>query len=354
MDLTVTESEALRHNPLNEVTGSIDRVRTADGRILVRKQLRAPGTTGEGGVSHWRASDDPAAYQWWRREAEVYADDALRDSLEHAGLSLPQATVQESPDGATLWLDWVDGRTQSDLTMADYRDLAVGLGRWQANAGTPSWASKGFLRAYEGANLRAADDRGALALLTDDEAWRRPLVADNWPPGLRGRWAALVAGRGRMHAILAALPRALCHLDVWASNVIVTDRPVLVDWAFAGDGAVGEDVGNAIPDACFDLFFPADRVRELDATMTAAYLDGLSSAGWRGDRRTVRLGITASCVKYTWLVLLLLEHATEQTHQAYHREVDATSRYRACGQVFDLLTDWYDEALALSDELGIG
>ncbi len=347
----MTEQE-LRHNPLNEVTGGIHLVTTDDGRKQVRKRLRRPAADADG-PAHWRASDDPASYQWWRREAEVYADDELRGGLDAAGMRLPEATVEEHADGATLWLEYVDGRTQADLTMADYRDLATGLGRWQAVATRPSWASRGFLAGYEGANLAAARERGALDLLSGAGAWQRPLVADSWPAGLRERWSALVAGRDRLHRILAALPGALCHLDVWASNVVVTDRPVLLDWAFAGDGAVGEDIGNAIPDACFDLFFPADRVRELDATMTSAYVEGLAAAGWTGDPRTARLGITASCVKYTWLLPLLLERAADETHRAYHREVDAATRYRACGHVFELLADWHDEALSLASELGI-
>lgn len=32
---------------------------------------------------------------------------------------------------------------------------------------------------------------------------------------------------------------------------------VLVDWAFTGDGALGEDVGHHIPDSVFDPFLPA-------------------------------------------------------------------------------------------------
>ena len=50
------------------------------------------------------------------------------------------------------------------------------------------------------------------------------------------------------------LPRAVCHLDVWPNNIIrrAAGEIVLVDWAFAGDGALGEDIGNLVPDCVFD------------------------------------------------------------------------------------------------------
>jgi thiamine kinase-like enzyme len=45
-------------------------------------------------------------------------------------------------------------------------------------------------------------------------------------------------------------PRTVCHLDLWPRNVFDDDgATVLIDWAFVGIGAVGEDVGNLVPDA---------------------------------------------------------------------------------------------------------
>ncbi|MFI6345062.1 phosphotransferase family protein [Streptomyces sp. NPDC050560] len=69
------------------------------------------------------------------------------------------------------------------------------------------------------------------------------------------------------------LPRTPCHLDVWPGNLI--RRPdgevVFLDWAFTGDGAVGEDVGNLIPDSVLDRFLPHESLDELDAAVTDAY-----------------------------------------------------------------------------------
>ena len=134
------------------------------------------------------------------------------------------------------------------------------------------------------------------ALLRDDGAWTR------FPATLRRGLVRLHARREALLDLMERLPRALCHLDVWEGNLI--RRPdgevVLLDWSFAGDGAVGEDVGNLILNVAGD---------DLDARLTDAYLAGLRDAGWTGDERAVRLGICASAVRYDWLTPYCLEHA---------------------------------------------
>jgi hypothetical protein len=93
-----------------------------------------------------------------------------------------------------------------------------------------------------------------------------------------------------------AAPRTVCHLDVRPNNLIA--RPggeiVFLDWAFVGDGAVGEDVGNLVPDAVFDPFLPHELLGELDARLSLAYLAGCARpasratsdwSGWGSARR---------------------------------------------------------------------
>ena len=61
----------------------------------------------------------------------------------------------------------------------------------------------------------------------------------------------------------------------------------LFDWSFTGDAALGEDIGNQVPDGVFDLFWSAERVGELDEAVFHAYLDGL--------RQPAGTGIPGSC-----------------------------------------------------------
>jgi hypothetical protein len=342
MVFEIAERTPLRHNPLNSVTAAIERVSDAAGSTRIRKELRAPGVDTDD-ADRWAASIDPRHWNYWRREAAAYQDDELRRSLAGTGLDMPAGQVVEHDDGATLWLEDVSGTAGTSFALDDHIAVAAGLGRWQASGPMRSaWESRRFLRDYS-----AAMTRPSVRLVDDDEAWVHPLIRETWPSGLRAGWLRLLAHRDDLLAVMETLPRTRCHLDVWVSNEI--RRPaghvVLVDWAFAGDGAVGEDVGNHIPDATFDLFWPADDIGELDAACFAAYLGGLREAGWDGRDEDVRLGVVASCVKYTWLLPLMLEQATRDEHRAYHQPADAYDLYRRRGLTFAHLVDWCDEAL---------
>ncbi|SEG97320.1 hypothetical protein SAMN05444920_110317 [Nonomuraea solani] len=86
--------EPLTHNPLNAVTGGIWRVRRGS-RSAVLKVLTRRKDAPDG----WRHSEDPRHWNYWRREADVYADglprlwagSGLRDSV--FDLFLPAALL---------------------------------------------------------------------------------------------------------------------------------------------------------------------------------------------------------------------------------------------------------------------
>ncbi len=103
----------------------------------------------------------------------------------------------------------------------------------------------------------------------------------------------LHVNRDGLYAICEALPRALCHLDFWSTNLIVSPdgSHTLLDWAFVGDGAMNEDIGNLIPDACFDHFIDSVDLPALDAAVLGGYVSDVREAGWDGDDDVVRLGV---------------------------------------------------------------
>jgi hypothetical protein len=342
----VVSRETLRHNPLNAVTAVVERVTDADGHTLIRKELRRPDPSSTNGTAGpWAASSDRQHWNYWRREADAYLSEALREGLQAAGLDMPTAEVEETDVGVVLWLEDVAGTPGTEFSLDDHAAVSRALGRWQARGPLDNaWASRRFLREYSGSRPARYE------LVEDAASWQQPLVANGWPAQLREGWRRLLANRERLLRIMESLPRTRSHLDVWVSNEIRRSAGpvVLLDWAFAGDGAVGEDLGNHIPDAVFDLFWPADRLNELDQACFDAYLQGLHEAGWRGDEREVRLGAVASCVKYAWLLPRLLERAAAASHQAYHETADSEHLYQQRGAAFMHLVAWCDEALRLA------
>jgi thiamine kinase-like enzyme len=195
------------------------------------------------------------------------------------------------------------------------------------------------------------------ALLDDDDAWAQPLMREHFDASLREGLVQLHRSRDRLLTLMEDLPQTVCHLDVWPNNLI--RRPngeiVLLDWAFAGGGALGEDIGNLVPDSVFDLLFPHELLDELDARLTSGYVRGLRDAGWSGDERLVRLGICASAVKYDWLTVHCLEQAgaDEQLDYGHGSTVEAAARYAARAAGLALCARWAQEAEDLTRALAI-
>ncbi|MEU8862269.1 aminoglycoside phosphotransferase [Streptomyces umbrinus] len=346
------EFTPLTHNPRNGVTAGVWRV-AAGGRSAVLKLLtRAKDTT-----ETWAASEDPRHWNFWRREAHVYEEGVAR-VWQPWGITAPDLLASvERPDGdVALWLEDVrDGEPATAWPIARHARHAERLGAAHGRALADGvvldrpWLSRRFLRDYTSGQTVGRE------LLDDDTAWQQPLVRDHFPDGLRERMVRLHDEREWFLRTMESLPRVFSHLDQWPANLVSRHgESVLLDWAFAGDGALGEDIGNYIPDTVFDLFLPAARLPELATAMYEAYVRGLRAGGWQGDERLVRLGVCASAVKYDWLTALMLSRASDERQLDYGggRTVEAERRYRERGVVLAFLADWADEARRLADDLG--
>ncbi|MEU8653443.1 aminoglycoside phosphotransferase [Streptomyces sp. NPDC048737] len=348
-------AEPLAHNPKNGVTAGVWRVRAGDRSAVLKVLTRRKAAEGR-----WAASDDPRHWNHWRREAHVYAS-GLAQTWQPYGIRAPGLLAcVERPDGdVALWLEDVPGEPATSWTVERHVEQARRLGAAQgaqAAQGGPEatdrpWLTRRFLRQYVESNTLG------LELLDDDEAWRQPLVRDHFPPGLRGAMVRLHHDREWFLQVMEKLPRAFSHLDLWPANARADEaRPpgsVVLDWAFAGDGALGEDLGNYLPDTVLDLFLPAARLPAYAATAYEAYLHGLRQGGWRGDERLVRLGVCASAVKYDWITALMLARAgEEQRDYGGTRTVQAELRYRERGTTLAFLARWAAEARRLAPQVG--
>jgi len=348
-------AEPLAHN--RWLTPQVWRVRT-DSSSYVFKRLssrRERGTTAWD--AHWSAGgDQPRHWNFWEREALAYQR-RIVDLYAPDGIAAPECLfIDSGVDTVDLWLEDVEGLPGDEWGLLDYASAAAALGAGQGRlsvfggpAGLP-FLSRGYLREY------SSEKPVDWSLLGSDRAWTHPLVSENVPAELREGATRLHDNRNRLYAIAEATPRTVCHLDFWAKNLFRRDDEiVLIDWAFVGDGALGEDIGNLIPDAAFDHFIPAARLPELEALVFDAYLGGLHAAGWAGDARLIQLGMWASSVKYDWLTPALLSTTSAERHLAYGGgdEVDAAYRFRERGSALVHIANWAERALTLAASLGI-
>ncbi len=225
---------SLPHNPLSGVTRDVRREAGGIRKVLSRRRDAPP---------HWAASDEPRHWNYWLREAFVYSTGL---PARGAPRLIDIATVG---DDVELLLEEVSGRHGATLTVADLEATAEVLGRSQGRAQLPSepWLSHGFVAAYSGS--RPVD----WSLLDSAERWEAPLMRAHFPAPLRDGLLRMHEERDTLLGILARLPRTVCHLDGWPNNLF--RRPdgqiVLLDWAFVGDGAMGEDIGTSRSSRCW-------------------------------------------------------------------------------------------------------
>jgi hypothetical protein len=327
-------------NTRNGVTGGVWR----DGDVVI-KTLRASAPDAH---PRWIPSHDPRHWLYWRREAFAYETD-LPARLGLPGPSL--LSSETTDDGVELQLAAYDGRTAGSLTVDDLARVARCMGESQGRDDLPAepWLSERFLRTYS--STRVADH----SLLGDDAAWEQDLVAPFATDELRQDLAFIHANRERLYAIMEALPRTVCHLDLFPANIFANDDSLgLIDWSFTGDGAVGEDIGNLIPDSIFDRDLHISLLPELEDRLIPAYIAGLYSAGWSGDDRLAILGVHASAVKYDWLGARVLAGAGDAEHAQYGgAPTNATELFAARWTGLALMGRWARLAIAEAGRLRV-
>jgi hypothetical protein len=357
VDAEEVVAEELPHN--RWLSPGVWRVRTRAGQLAALKYTRSDrshgGTPWE---AHWTAGDDdPRRWTYWCREPLAYRHD-LAGAYAGSGIVGPACLGADvSSSDAVLLLEWVTAEPGEVWPIVSYGQAAEALGRAQApfllgRPGPPfSWLSERFLREY------SSEKPVAWELLDDDDAWAHPLVRQTFPAGLREDVLFVHAHRERLYEISESLPRTLCHLDFWPKNLFRRSggEIVAIDWSFAGDGAVGEDAGNLVPDAAFDHFVTADQMPRLEQAVYRGYLRGLRASGWDDDPRLVQLGMWSAAVKYDWLAALTLAQVRQERQYRYGGggEIDATFKFRERSRVLLRNAQWARQAVELASRLGL-
>jgi hypothetical protein len=281
----------------------------AEGRAtswsVIRKQLKsAPG------------HDDPADWDFWKREALAYSSDLLVGLGD--GLIAPACYgVDEIDDERiAIWLEDVRPVGPSTWPLARYGLAARHLGRFNGSylTGRPMpawpWLSPGRIRSWLALGERGANALPRLAEHPIGLAWLTGRSVDR----IQRQWL----GRERLLAGLDRLPRCLCHHDAFRRNLIAGqasdggERTVAIDWAGVGRGAVGEDLGALVAISLQFLDVDAVDAAELDGIAFAGYIAGLDDVGASLDDRLVRfgyaaaasllLGVGGACGWLDWLV----------------------------------------------------
>lgn len=336
----------LQHNTGNPVTAGIWRY-AGDGWSAVLKHV----TPGGAGVEHWATSQHPEHWNFWAREPMAYRSGLTAAAYEGSGIAGPRLLgCFDRPDGVALWLEdvaGVSGEHWDVEAVTDFaRRLGRGQGRYLADRPLPDdgWLSRRWLRQY--VDSKPVDG----SVLSDGESWQQPALAVAFAelrPGLTRLWDE----RAALLDAVEALPQTLCHSDVWPMNLVSRNgERVLLDWAFVGLGAVGEDAANLVPDCFWDGFLPLSALPVVADRVWTGYLAGLREGGWTGDEGLARLGFTAAgAAKYSWLAEYTIRRLQrgELTSYGGYSRLTLEELFHTYAGVFRLLLDWAEEAHTL-------
>jgi hypothetical protein len=339
----VLPAEPLRHGLANAATSGIWRVRGTAGTAIL-KVARLP--TAADPPKAWPTSDDPAHWNYWRREALAYETGLAATAYADAGITAPAVleTRTRADGGVEVWLADAGGAEGFGWPVRRLARFAYELGaaqaRWSGRVPDTPWLSRRWLAQYLAAGMGP--------LITIDAAdWDHPNVAA-WPGQARRRLAQLWTDRDSLVAITESAERTLCHLDVWPANLVDdAGTSVLLDWSFTGDGAVGEDVANLIVDSFTDGLMDVALLPELAERATDGYIHGLRDGGWSGSADSVRTAIAAcGAAKYSWFAPAYITRAIrdELSPASYGQDTSAAEAVSRLTGLITLLAEWADQA----------
>jgi hypothetical protein len=337
----VLPAEPLRHGLGNAATSGIWRVRGTAGSAVL-KVTRLP--TAADTPKAWPTSDDPAHWNYWRREALAYETGLAATAYAGAGITAPALLeTRTRPDGGVeVWMADAGGTEGFGWPVSRLARFAYELGaaqaRWAGRVPDAPWLSRRWLARYLA--------EGMAPMVSIDAAdWDHPSVAA-WPVKVRRRLRQLWTDRDRVVAITESAERTLSHLDVWPANLVDdAGTSVLLDWSFTGDGAVGEDVANLIVDSFTDGLMGVALLPELADRATDGYINGLRDGGWSGSADSVRTAIAlCGAAKYSWFAPAFIVRAIrdELGNGSYGQDASAAAAISRLTGLVTLLADWAD------------
>ncbi len=241
-------------------------------------------------VLYRRPNESVASPYYWKREYELYRSDNLAAMPRDSFVAPRVFAVEAHDDACWIWMEDIED-DKGEWALEDFADVAERVGRfngaWLANAPLPKgqWLSRSWHAAI------VPDLADCFSQL--DQLLEHPLVPLTLPLEAKVEIESIWRDRGIFIEALRSLPQTFCHYDAFRRNVLFRgDDAVLLDWALAGVGAIGEDLVSLVAVSLYYEGYTSAYAEELDEVVFASYIKGLRQAGWAGDQRLARIGYT--------------------------------------------------------------
>jgi hypothetical protein len=228
-------------------------------------------------ISRVPENDDPAGYQYWKREALVYQSGLARHLPGNLSAPHCYAVDEKLDDSIWIWMEDIHNDPKGNWSPEFYEQVAYQLGLFNGAflAGTPlpaeDWLAHNFLRNY----VERAAPMITFIRSHPQHELVRSLYGSNLPLIL-----AIWQVRGDLLDILERMPRVFCHQDAFKRNLFYNQgKLIAIDWGFCGNAPAGSELVPLVAIALSFGDIPAGKTRAFEQLCLASYQRGLEAAG---------------------------------------------------------------------------
>jgi hypothetical protein len=244
---------------------------------------------------------DQTCWDYWKREWYVYQS-AWQQQLPGplvAPRCLATGEILAETDEELAWiamedLEAIDSRP---WPASHFHEVARHLGIFNGDylgVALPAepWLSRDWLRGW-------TEHAEPLVEVLPKVA-SHPVAGRIFTPDLINDLIELWADREKLYDALDQLPKTLCHNDVFPRNLFIRgdghpNQSVAIDWAFCGEGAVGQELTTLVGATQGFLESRPGHWDDLERDCLDGYAEGLRQAGWEG-RDEILIGYLLSSV----------------------------------------------------------
>ena len=242
--------------------------------------------------------DEPTSLRYWKREALAFQTGLLDDLPGNIRAPRCYAVIERPEHEVWLWMEEVVDETKGAWSLEQYGLVAQHVGEFNGfffennSKVSHPWMIKNQLRAWLGKEPP----------IIPPEILSHPLVNRLYPPDIYEWMQNVWAEHIHWLDILERQPKTLSHLDVFRRNAFIRRdsqnhlQTVLIDWAFIGSAALGEEIAALVSGSINFLEFDSRQIQSLDQIVYDGYLEGLQSTGWRGNPRAVRFAYAVGSI----------------------------------------------------------
>ena len=324
-----------------------------DKRVPWSLILKAIGSASKG-------SQEPSDWSYWKREALVFQSDLLDDLS--GNLVAPHCFGVDEYPGQEFWI-WLEDipEQEANWSLERYGLAARHLGQFNGpyfmgrSLPEAPWFSTGRIRSYLA--------RAKPIILDLPQISKHPLAQRWLTRDSVERILQLWTEQDRLLQVFDRLPKSLCHLDAFRSNLLARPRiddqeqTVAIDWSLAGIGTIGEEIAPLFVQSLQYFEVEMDQMRRLDNLVFEGYLAGLRDVGWQGNPQMARFGYTATLALYKGVgfvgFFLSMVLNDEGIRQSLEKSLGYPFEYifEQWADLQHYLLDLGDEALTLLDDV---